>query len=89
MLFRSAGRDRLFFSFWSTAPDPGNAYAGGRTLIIHTRAARDISELAFGVHFHGAVGKPQYTSEAIIPPGVRFRVVDVDCAGVVTLEQID
>jgi hypothetical protein len=76
-------------SFWSTGPDPGNAYAGGRTLIIHTRSAREISDLAFGVHFHDRVGKTTYTSEGIIPPGVRFRVVDVDAStGTVTLEEI-
>jgi len=35
------------------------------------------------------VSKPTYSSEAIIPSGVKFRVINVDtAAGTVTLRQI-
>jgi hypothetical protein len=76
-------------SFWSTGPDPDNAYGGPRSLIIHTNSAKDITEFAFGVHFHEIIGKTPYTSEAIIPPGVRFEVVDVNVdTGTVTLREV-
>ncbi|APR79595.1 Hypothetical protein A7982_04942 [Minicystis rosea] len=76
-------------SFWSTGPDPSNAYSAPRSLIIRTESARNISDLAFGVHFHGVIGKQPYTSEAIIPPGVKLRVIRVDAAtGTVVLKEI-
>jgi hypothetical protein len=76
-------------SFWSTGPSAEDAYGGSRKLIILTSSARDIGDLAFGVHFHDRVGKPRYSSEAVIPPGVRFRVVRVDpTTGTVTLQEI-
>src|SRR5262249_118461 len=76
-------------SYWSTGPDPGNAYAGGRNLIIHTPPAKHITDLPFGVHFHPPAGKTPYSSEAIIPPGTKFRVTAVDPAtGTVTLQQL-
>jgi hypothetical protein len=74
-------------SFWSTGPTQNSAYTGPRNLIIKTTQARDISDLSFGKHYHGRVGKPPYDSETIIPPGVKFRVADVD-NGTVILEEI-
>lgn len=74
-------------SFWSTGPDPANAYPAPRNLIIKTTSAKDITELSFGKQFHGQIGKTPYTSETIIPPGVKLRVVDVN-HGTVTLEQV-
>jgi hypothetical protein len=76
-------------SFWSTAPSDANAYGSRsqRSLVIHTDSAKDISDLAFGVHMHGKIGAPVYDSEALIPPGVKFKVVAVD-DGQVTLEEI-
>ena len=61
-------------SFWSTGPSPDNSYSGARQLVIDTEDAKDISDLAFGVHFHNLVGKPSYTSETIIAPGTLFNV---------------
>jgi hypothetical protein len=75
--------------FWSTGPDPGNAYAGGRNLKIETTSAKDISELAFGVNFHENIGKTPYSSESLIPPGVKFRVTEIDpVTGQITLKEI-
>lgn len=74
-------------AFWSTAPSRSDAYIGTRNLTITTDAAREISDLAFGVHFHDKVGKPSYSSETIIPPGVRFKVIDLDGKGNIFLEQ--
>lgn len=74
-------------SFWSTGPSPNSAYSGTRNLIIRTTRAKDISDLAFGKHFHGQIGKPVYDAETLIPPGTRFRVADVD-NGTVVLEEI-
>jgi hypothetical protein len=75
-------------SFWSTAPDASNAYVGARNLVIHTESAKDISELAFGVHFHDKVGKSPYSSETLIPPDVQFKVTGVDENGrLILLEQ--
>lgn len=74
-------------AFWSTAPNRSDAYAGSRNLTIVTSSARDISDLAFGVHFHDKVGKMPYSSETIIPPGVRFRVIRSDGKGNITLKQ--
>ena len=74
-------------SFWSTGPNPLDAYQGQRNLVIHTDAAKDISDLAFGVNFHDKVGKPMYSSETLIPPGVKFKVMGVDNRGRTILVQ--
>ena len=75
-------------NFWSTAPSEGDAYVGDRNVVIYTDKAKDISDLAFGVHYHGLIGKPVYSSETVIPPGVKFEVVGVDEFGRVILEQL-
>jgi uncharacterized Zn-binding protein involved in type VI secretion len=75
-------------SFWSTGPDPSNAYSAQRSLVIKTESAKDISELAFGVHYHEMIGKTPYISETIIPPGVKFKVAQVDADGTVFLEEL-
>ncbi len=75
-------------NFWSTAPNANDAYAGTRNLLIETNSARDISELAFGVNFHQKVGKPVYSSETIIPPGVKFKVMGVDQNGRIILREM-
>lgn len=74
-------------NFWSTAPDQADAYPAARNLVIKTDQARDVSDLAFGVHFHPQVGKPPYSQETVIPPGVRFTVTGVDARGRIELEQ--
>ncbi|MBN3725672.1 PAAR domain-containing protein [Burkholderia sp. Ac-20379] len=75
-------------NFWSTGPSEADAYVGDRNMLIHTTAAKDISDLAFGVHFHGLIGKPAYSSETLIPPGVKFRVLGTDkLTGRIILEQ--
>ncbi|NHZ94487.1 PAAR domain-containing protein [Massilia sp. CCM 8734] len=75
-------------SFWSTAPDKGDAYSAHRNATIRTSEAKDISELSFGVNFHDKIGKPVYAAETIIPPGVKFRVLDSDASGNIILEQL-
>lgn len=74
-------------NFWSTAPTETDAYAADRNVIINTDQAKDISELAFGVHFHDKVGKTRYSSETIIPPGNKFTVTSIDSNGRYVLEQ--
>lgn len=74
-------------AFWSTAPDKADAYSGARNLTIKTDSARDISDLAFGVHFHDNIGKQTYSSETIIPPGIKFKIIDTDGKGNLVLEQ--
>ncbi|MCD4487420.1 hypothetical protein LQR31_23390 [Chromobacterium vaccinii] len=74
-------------NFWSTAPSPADAYLATRNAVIYTNSARDISDLAFGVHFHNLIGKPVYSSETIIPPGVKFTVTGIDSSGRLILEQ--
>lgn len=74
-------------SFWSSSPSALSVYDTNRNAIIWTSAARDISDLAFGVHFHHLVGKPLYYSEALIPPGVQFDVLMNDPGGWIMLEQ--
>ena len=49
---------------------------------------KDISDLSFGVHFHGSVAKPVYSSETIIPPDVKFHVTDVDGNGNLILKEL-
>ena len=73
--------------FWSASPNVGDAYVGPRNVVIYTDKAKDISELAFGVNFHELVGKPKYSAEAVIPPGVRFRITRIDENGRIVLEQ--
>ena len=63
-------------NFWSSSPLKDSSYNAERNAVIQTDQARNISDLAFGVHFHGLVGKPTYESETLIPPGVRFKVVE-------------
>lgn len=63
-------------NFWSSSPRKDSSYHAERNAVINTRKARDISDLAFGVHFHDLVGKPSYDSETLIPPGVRFKVME-------------
>ncbi|HTM22190.1 MAG TPA: hypothetical protein VL172_16835, partial [Kofleriaceae bacterium] len=76
-------------AFWSTGPTADDSYSAPRKLIIKTKKAKDITDLAFGVHMHDKVGKPMYSSEAIIPPGVKFKVIAVDAAtGTVTIQDI-
>ncbi|WP_080409394.1 PAAR domain-containing protein [Burkholderia ubonensis] len=75
-------------NFWSTAPSEADAYAADRNVVIYTDKAKDISDLAFGVHYHGLIGKPVYSSETLIPPGVKFKVVGKDPAGRIILEQL-
>ncbi|WP_445768129.1 hypothetical protein [Rheinheimera sp.] len=74
-------------NFWSTAPSEADAYAADRNVVIHTDSAKDISDLAFGVHFHDKVGKTSYSSETIIPPGNKFTVTSIDSDGRYVLEQ--
>jgi hypothetical protein len=74
-------------NFWSTAPSELDAYAADRNVVIQTDSAKDISDLAFGVHFHDKVGKPSYSSETIIPPGNKFTVTAIDSDGRYVLEQ--
>ncbi|MEO3864240.1 hypothetical protein [Rheinheimera fenheensis] len=74
-------------NFWSTAPSEADAYAADRNVVIHTDSAKDISDLAFGVHFHDKVGKTSYSSETIIPPGNKFTVTAIDSDGRYVLEQ--
>jgi hypothetical protein len=38
-------------------PSPANAYNGVRNLVIKTTSAKEITELAFGTHLHGLIGK--------------------------------
>ncbi|QVN10515.1 hypothetical protein [Burkholderia sp. LAS2] len=61
---------------------------GDRNVVIYTDKAKDISDLAFGVNYHGLIEKPVYSSETVIPPGVKFEVVGVDEFGRVILEQL-
>ena len=76
-------------AFWSTGPTPGDSYGAPRSLVIHTKSAKDNSDLAFGVQVHDKVGKPMYESEAIIPPGVKLKTINVDTStGTVTLKEI-
>lgn len=75
-------------SFWSASGLESEAYAAVRQLVINTDSAKDISGLSFGVNFHSNIGKPLYTSEAILPPGVTFRVVGHDASGRIILEEI-
>jgi hypothetical protein len=85
----AVGKEVTSQSFWSTAPAPSDAYSAPRNLVIETNRAKDISDLAFGVNFHDKVGKTLYSSETIIPPGVRFKVIKVDkITGTVFLEEI-
>ena len=74
-------------NFWSTAPSEADAYAADRNVVIHTDSAKDISDLAFGVHFHDKVGKTSYSSETIIPPGNKITVTSIDSDGRYVLEQ--
>jgi len=74
-------------NFWSSSPEKDSSYIAERNVVINTRAARDISDLAFGVHFHDLVGKPTYKSETLIPPGVQFDVLKVNPDGTIVLEQ--
>ncbi|MFC3032166.1 contractile injection system protein, VgrG/Pvc8 family [Pseudoalteromonas fenneropenaei] len=75
-------------SFWSTAPNINDSYIGSRNLTILTNSSKDISELAFGVNFHNKVGKPVYSSETIIPPGIKFKVIGFEDNGRVILREI-
>ena len=75
-------------NFWSTAPSEADAYAADRNVVIHTDSAKDISDLAFGVHFHDKVGKKRYSTEAVIPPGVTFRAKGTDNNGRVILKEV-
>ncbi|WP_232520256.1 PAAR domain-containing protein [Ralstonia solanacearum] len=75
-------------NFWSTAPSEADAYVADRNVVIRTDQAKDISDLAFGVHYHGLIGKPVYSSETLIPPGVPFKVIGTDSAGRIILEQL-
>ncbi|CAM4019013.1 PAAR motif protein [Vibrio aerogenes CECT 7868] len=75
-------------SFWSTAPNESDAYEGARNLVIQTNSAKDISDLAFGVHFHDKVGKPSYSCENVIPPGNNFTVVNSDSSGTIELVEM-
>ena len=75
--------------YWSTAPNEADAYLADRNVVMTTEpgAARDISDLSFGVNFHATIGKPIYSSETILPPGVTLKVVDIDANGRLVLEQ--
>ncbi|ALN89264.1 hypothetical protein [Lysobacter gummosus] len=73
--------------FWSTGPDIKEAYNGSRNVVIHTSRARNISDLAFGVHYNDKVGKTRYTSEAVILPGNRFEITGYDSNGRMILEE--
>jgi uncharacterized Zn-binding protein involved in type VI secretion len=75
-------------NFWSTGPSETDAYVADRNVVIYTDSAKDISDLAFGVNYHGLIGKPVYLSETLIPPGVKFQVVGTDAAGRIILEQL-
>lgn len=74
-------------NFWSTAPNKADAYLADRNVIIYTKEAKDITDLSFGVNFHDKIGKPVYSAETIIPPGVKFRVTGTDSSGNIILEQ--
>ena len=63
-------------NFWSSSPLKDSSYNAERRAVIYTRKARDISDLAFGVHSHHIVGKLSYDSETLIPPGVQFEVME-------------
>ncbi|MBO0859048.1 MAG: hypothetical protein J2P21_11345 [Chloracidobacterium sp.] len=85
----AVGKEVTSNSYWSTAPSPSDAYPAQRNLVIDTTSAKDISDLAFGVNFHDKVGKPVYSNETIIPPGVNYKVTRVDKAtGTVFLKEI-
>lgn len=75
-------------NFWSTAPNKADAYLADRNVTIFTNSAKDISDLSFGVNFHHLIGKPVYSAETLIPPGVKFQVVGVDRSGNLILEQL-
>lgn len=75
-------------NFWSTAPSEADAYGADRNAVIYTDQAKDISDLAFGVHYHGLIGKPVFSSETLIPPGVQFKVMGTDPTGRIILEQL-
>jgi hypothetical protein len=75
--------------YWSTGPSEADAYVADRNVVMTTEpgTAREISDLAFGVNFHALIGKPVYSTETIVPPGVTFKVVDIDSKGRLVLEQ--
>jgi len=77
--------------FWSSAPNEGDAYlreaARSAVIVVRPGVARDISDLSFGVNYHGIIGKPYFSSESILPPGLSFRVVETDALGRLILRQ--
>ncbi len=75
-------------SFWSATPKLSDSYVGTRSLVINASTARDISELAFGVNYHSKVNKPVYSSESLIPPGVKFKVKGLNESGRLLLDEI-
>lgn len=58
------------------------------SFVINASTARDISELAFGVNYHSKVNKPVYSSESLIPPGVKFKVKGLNESGRLLLDEI-
>ncbi|KZZ48022.1 hypothetical protein A3759_18030 [Thalassolituus sp. HI0120] len=74
-------------SFWSSAPQLLDDYKGVRNLEIQTRSAKDISELSFGVNFHEKIGRESYSTENIIPTGVKFEVVGRNKNGSVIIKE--
>ena len=75
-------------NYWSTAPNLSDAYLGARNATIETTSAKDISELSFGVNFHDKIGRVNYSAEAVIPPNLKFRVVNSDGRGNLILKEI-
>ena len=75
-------------SFWSTAPTIEDAYPSSRNVILYTNKAKDITDIAFGVHFHQLVDKPVYGNETLIPFGVKFKVFGHDANNRLILKEV-
>lgn len=85
----AVGNEVVVDSYWSTSPTPSSGYVGSRNMVIETKSARDISDLAFGVNRHQYIGKEVYPSETIRPPGIKLHVTRYDPdTGTYYLEQI-
>jgi len=75
-------------NFWSSGPTLDNSYIAPRVVKMYTESARDISDLAFGVHYNDLVGKPKYSSETLVPPNVEFKVLGKDADGKILLKEV-